>query len=203
MKIVVGLGNPGKQYGNTRHNAGFLFLDKLASSPEVDASIFSFEEKFEAEVAAVNFKGEKLVLVKPHTFMNLSGRAVAKVMQYYKVELDDLIVISDDIDLPLGQARIRAEGSSGGQKGLKNILETLKTEKLLRIRLGIRTLASIEDENVLQNRIDTADFVLSKFTPREKPVFNEISEMTIKYLLLHLGQKHEVPAHTLEVQSHV
>ncbi|MCX6808950.1 MAG: aminoacyl-tRNA hydrolase [Candidatus Berkelbacteria bacterium] len=203
MKLIIGLGNTGKQYEGTRHNAGFMALDKLAMHREIASADvplnFKKEDRFEAEIAIADFKGEKLILVKPSTFMNLSGRAVAKVMLYYKAEISDLIVISDDIDLPLGQARIRPEGSSGGQKGLQNVIDTLNTEKLLRVRIGIRANIGSEGNTINQDKIDTTNFVLDKFSKRELPIFDNIAAEVIEYLLLHLGQKHEIPAHTLEV----
>jgi len=204
MKIIVGLGNPGKQYESTRHNAGFYFLDRLISHTELapvgESLNFQNEDKFDAEITQTDLKGEKIILVKPQTFMNLSGRAVAKIAQYYKAELSDIIIVSDDVDLPLGQARIRSEGSSGGQKGLQHVIDTLKTEKLLRVRLGVRSNEGHEGNTALSRPLDTANYVLEKFSLRELPIFKAICDETIKYLLLHLGQKHEIPAHTLEVK---
>ncbi len=200
MKIIVGLGNPGKQYEGTRHNAGFIFVDMLSDSNElspVDESLhFKKVDKFEAEIAESQIDGEKLILIKPQTYMNLSGNSVAMVMQYYKAEIADLIVVSDDIDLPVGTARIRHEGSSGGQKGLQNIIDVLRSDAFLRLRIGVRSELSSETDNAA---FDASNFVLSKFSKREQDLVDQIIDQSINYLLLHLGQEHEVPAHTLEV----
>ena len=125
MKIIVGLGNIGKEYENTRHNTGFIFVDTLIKQLEKEASEniiqYHTEKKFDAEIAEAKIFGEKYVFVKPRTYMNASGKAVASIIQYYKAKDDDLIVAFDDVDLPIGTVRIRKEGSSGGHKGLQNL----------------------------------------------------------------------------------
>ena len=193
MKLIVGLGNPGKEYEGTRHNAGFMFLDKLACAKEIcpDGICLNFkkEENSDALIAGSQLNGEKIILVKPQTFMNLSGNCVAMIMQYYKLTPEDLIVISDDIDLPVGVARIRHEGSSGGQKGLQNIIDVLGVDKFLRLRIGVG----------LEDQTDATDHVLGKFDKRELPLVGQTIDESINYLLLHLGQKHEIPAHTIEI----
>ncbi|MFA6963589.1 MAG: aminoacyl-tRNA hydrolase [Patescibacteria group bacterium] len=200
MKIIVGLGNPGKQYEGTRHNAGFVFVDALSKSDEITAIgetlNFKAVAKFEAEIAETQLNGEKLIVIKPQTYMNLSGNSVAMVMQYYKAEIADLVVVSDDIDLPVGTARIRHEGSSGGQKGLQNIIDILRSDSFSRLRIGVKSELSGETDNPT---FDAANFVLSKFSKQEKEQINQIIAESIKYLLLHLGQKQEIPAHTIEI----
>lgn len=133
MKMVVGLGNPGKKYQATKHNIGFITLDELAYQHK-----FSFNKsKFEADVAEARFNSEKVLFVKPQTFMNDSGRAVRPLMDYYTVDLDDLLVIYDDLDLPVGKVRLRQKGSAGGHNGIKSIIQHIGTQDFNRIRIGI------------------------------------------------------------------
>lgn len=197
MKIIVGLGNPGKEYENTRHNAGFMFLDQLAQRKELIAddvsAKFTMVKKFEAEIADINREGERIILVKPQTFMNLSGKAVAALVNYYKANLEDLIVINDDLDLPVGHIRIRKGGSSAGQKGLQNIIDSLGSDKFTRFRIGISANGEIMD------RIDTVNFVLSKFSDREKPVLEHVIGDGVEYLMEHLKDREGIPAHSIEV----
>ncbi len=133
MKVFVGLGNPGEQYAQTPHNLGFLAVDKLAS--KLNAS-WTTEKRFHALVAKALWKGETLWLLKPQTYMNLSGESVAPFLKYYGANADALLVFSDDCDLPAGRLRIRPSGSAGGHNGLKSIIEHLGTEAFARIRLG-------------------------------------------------------------------
>ena len=121
MKIIVGLGNPGRKYANTRHNTGFLVLDEVLKKLNISLD----KEKFNAAYTVYNHNGEKIYFVKPLTFMNLSGEAVAPLMKYYGLSTEDLIVVHDDLDLPVGKIRLREKGSSGGQKGMGNIIELL------------------------------------------------------------------------------
>lgn len=192
MKLVVGLGNPGQKYDGTRHNAGFRFVDELAKKLE---TAFTQADKFEAEIAETIYKGDKIILMKPQTYMNLSGKAVSMMMSYYNITAIDLIVISDDVDLPVGQARIRHDGSSGGQKGLQNIIDTLGSNDFTRVRIGIQS------EMIATNQIDTADFVLSKFSKKEEVIVDEIIELTIGHVLPFIEKNEQVPAHTLSVES--
>lgn len=133
MKLFVGLGNPGSKYKNTRHNAGFLALDKFAENAKVDIDKSDFKGLF----ASFTFEGEKIYLLKPQTFMNLSGQAVVAIMNFFKISEDELYVIYDDMDLSPGNIRLKEEGSSGGQKGMQNIIELLGTTNFKRIRIGI------------------------------------------------------------------
>ena len=159
MKIVVGLGNPGKRYERTRHNVGFAVVDSLAQGPGVG----DFHERFEADIAEWLDEGEKILLVKPDTFMNLSGRAVRQVVDFYQVEVENLLVVCDDINLPLGKLRFRAKGTHGGHNGLRDIQNHLGTTGYARLRIGID--APEED--------DAIDHVLSRFRPSELPVIEE------------------------------
>lgn len=142
MKLIVGLGNPGKQYDKTRHNAGFFVLDLLAENLKVS---FSENKRHKALLATYKHRDETYILVKPLTFMNLSGEAVLSLVQFYRLSAEDLIVIHDDLDLPVGKLRLRTSGSSGGQKGMKNIMDLLKTQAIKRIRVGISNNKQIKD----------------------------------------------------------
>jgi len=133
MKIIVGLGNPGRDYKNTRHNIGFMVLEELASRYPVEKQ----ESRFDAIIGHIRIGSEKVLLVKPLTYMNLSGRAVQPVMHWYKLELDDLMVVYDDMDLPAANLRIRAKGGAGGHKGMASISERLASKDFARMRVGI------------------------------------------------------------------
>lgn len=197
MKIIVGLGNKGKEYEGTRHNAGFMFLDAIAECPDFITSIgkpeFHLEKKFEAEIAETTAKGDKIILVKPQTYMNASGRAVSKILAYYKAKIEDLIVINDDIDLPIGTIRVRKEGSSGGQKGLENIIREIGSNNFVRFRVGISNTGEKVD------KIETVNYVLGKFSGRELPIVNNVLLAGINYLLEYIGTHKEMPAHTIDI----
>lgn len=158
MKVIVGLGNPGAKYAGTRHNVGFEVIDYLAAGP----GCTPFREKFEAFVAEMKEGGETVLLVKPLTYMNLSGRAVRAILDFYKVPVENLLVVCDDINLPLGKLRIRTKGSHGGQNGLRNIQEQLGTDTYARLRIGID-----------QPNFDAVDHVLSKFKPGERKAVDD------------------------------
>ena len=154
MKVVVGLGNPGPKYAGTRHNVGFEVIDYLAKGPGCSA----FREKFEAFVAEMKEGDETVLLVKPLTFMNLSGRAVRAVLDFYKLPVEQLLVVCDDFNLPLGKLRVRPKGSHGGQNGLRNIQEQLGTDAYARLRIGVGQ----------PDPGEAVDFVLSRFKPGER-----------------------------------
>ncbi len=159
MKLIIGLGNPGKDYEATRHNMGFMALDTFASKENVE---FKLESKFKAEIGTVTINGNKAILMKPMTYMNLSGEAVIKVMNFYKISADDILVISDDLDSTLGRVRLRATGSSGGHNGHKNIALNIGTEAYKRIKIGI-------DRDKF---IPVIDWVLKKLTKEELEILN-------------------------------
>ncbi|OWK40765.1 aminoacyl-tRNA hydrolase [Fimbriiglobus ruber] len=154
MKVIVGLGNPGPKYAGTRHNVGFDVVDYLAAAPGCGP----FRAKFQAQIAELKEGNEQVLLVKPETFMNLSGRAVRQVVDFYKLATADLLVISDDFNLPLGKLRVRSKGSHGGQNGLRNIQEQLGTDEYPRLRIGVGQPGPNE----------AVDFVLSRFKPGER-----------------------------------
>ncbi|MFO0798197.1 MAG: aminoacyl-tRNA hydrolase [Gemmataceae bacterium] len=154
MKLLVGLGNPGPKYAGTRHNVGFDVIDYLAAAPGTSP----FREKFEALVAERQEGGEAVLLVKPLTFMNLSGRSVRAILDFYKLSVEQLLVVCDDFNLPLGKLRVRMKGSHGGQNGLRNIQDQLGTDGYARLRIGVGQPAEGE----------AVDFVLSRFKPGER-----------------------------------
>src|SRR3954452_554291 len=158
-KFVVGLGNPGSKYDGTRHNIGFEVIDRLARG----GSGATFARKFDGLLAETEIDFRRVLLLKPETFMNLSGRSVAQALGFYKLELGDLLVICDDLSLPLGKLRLRAGGSDGGQKGLRDISAHLGTDAFARLRIGIGD----------RGPIDAADFVLSRFRSAERPVIDD------------------------------
>lgn len=133
MKVIAGLGNPGREYAQTKHNVGFLMVDALAAH----LGVTEWREKYDAFIARARIGSEAILLVKPQTYMNESGRAIAPLMNFYKLEADDLIVAHDDMDIPVGTIRIRKKGSSGGHNGIKSILAHLGDEHFARVRIGI------------------------------------------------------------------
>ncbi|MEX2169687.1 MAG: aminoacyl-tRNA hydrolase [Pirellulales bacterium] len=155
MKLVIGLGNPGRKYAFTRHNVGFDVIERLASRHGAEP----WRRKFDAEIAEALIGGERALLMRPQTLMNRSGQAVQAAVAFYKLPLEDLLVVCDDFNLPLGRLRIRTEGSSGGQKGLQNITQLLGTQEIARLRIGIGPVPT---------EWDAADFVLGKLTRAEQ-----------------------------------
>jgi PTH1 family peptidyl-tRNA hydrolase len=153
MKVVVGLGNPGSRYAGTRHNVGFDVIDSLSRGAR-------FTRRFESEVAEVREGEHKVLLVKPQTFMNLSGRCVRQLVDFYQVAVVDVLVICDDINLPLGLLRARAKGTHGGHNGLRDIQSHLGTTEYARLRIGVGA----------PEGADAADYVLDRFRPAEKPI---------------------------------
>ena len=133
MKVIAGLGNPGKEYEKTKHNVGFRLVDALAS----DLGVTDWRDKFEAKVAETRIGTEKVLLVKPQTYMNESGRAIGPLLSWYKLGAEDLIVAHDDMDIPVGTIRLRHKGSAGGHNGIKSILAHVGDEHFARVRIGI------------------------------------------------------------------
>lgn len=157
MKLIIGLGNPGQRYKDTRHNVGFMFVDEVAKELKVD---FSLNKQLKSLITITKINNENIILIKPQTFMNLSGEAVLSVMNYYKIDVQDVLVVYDDLDLPTGRVRIRKNGSSGGHKGMSNIIDLVKTTEIKRLRIGIMN----------NSNIDTIDYVLGKFSENEMPL---------------------------------
>ncbi len=160
MKLIVGLGNPGKEYENTRHNMGFIFLDYFANKHNINID----KEKFNGLYAKTIINNEDVILLKPLSYMNLSGEVIEKYVNYYKIQIDDILIINDDLDLDFGRIKLKSSGSSGGHNGLKNIILHLNTEKFKRLKVGI-------SNNKL---IDTKDYVLGKFNKEELKRIDEL-----------------------------
>lgn len=160
MKLIVGLGNPGLKYEKTRHNIGFDILELLGRKVKIS----SIKEKFNGIIGEVTFNGEKIILLKPQTFMNLSGDSVGAIVKFYKIEKKDILIVYDDMDLPLGQIRFKEKGSSGGHNGIKSII-TYIGQEFSRVKCGI-------GKPVLKN--GNIDFVTSKFSKEEQIIVNEM-----------------------------
>lgn len=158
MKLIVGLGNPGKEYENTRHNIGFSLLDVIAK----DKGLNFDSEKFNAKYIETNIDGERVILIKPLSYMNLSGIVVRKYMDYFKIEKEDLLVIQDDLDMVLGKVKFVYNSSSGGHNGIKNIEEQISTKEYVRLKIGISN----------NKDIDTKDYVLAKFSKSDLEILD-------------------------------
>ena len=167
MKLITGLGNPGDKYKFTRHNAGFMALDYLSYQWNFD---FKFESKFNGEIAKINKDGESLILLKPHTFMNLSGQSLIAVMNFYKIQREDILVIYDDIAMPVGKLRFRAKGSDGGHNGIKSVINVLGGNNSFdRLKIGIGPQPNLPSEvYVLQNFTQEQLAELKEELPRIK-----------------------------------
>lgn len=166
MKVVVGLGNPGSRYRGTRHNVGFDVVDMLAESPCAGR----FQSRFQGDVAELIEGADKVLLVKPDTFMNLSGRCVRQVLDFYQILPENLLVVCDDVNLPLGKLRIRARGSHGGHNGLRDIQNHLGSTEYARLRIGVGS----------PDRNDMVDHVLGRFRPVEKPLIEEALQLAVQ-----------------------
>lgn len=186
IKLIVGLGNPDKKYFDTYHNIGFCFIDKLSSKLDIkvkkkecksltgEGFIEREEQQIDPKTGKIQTKiiKEKIILAKPQTYMNLSGEAVLELVKKYKFSLDEILIVLDDIDIEAGTYRYRENGSGGTHNGLRNIVQLLKSQEFKRIRIGIG-----KDE-----RIDLADYVLSKISKENKEKINEAMERAIEYL---------------------
>ncbi len=164
MKLICALGNPGRQYENTRHNAGFIFMDLLRQHYDFP----EFQEKWDGLYSEKGLGDHKWVLFKPMKFMNLSGWPLKQVMDFYKVPLSDVVIVYDDVDLPLGTHRYRDSGSAGTHNGMKSVIEVLGTEEIPRLRLGVESRGELTS-----SEINSHDFVLGQFTEEEKLRFKE------------------------------
>ena len=177
MKLIVGLGNPGKKYEHTRHNMGFDVVDLFAEKAQVDID----KEAFKGLVGRGKVFEEDIYILKPQTYMNLSGESVREIVNYFKIDLDDIIVVYDDMALEPGKIRLRASGSSGGHKGMQNIIEQLGSEDIKRIRVGIG-----------EPTYDTIDYVLSKPTKDEKPLIEESINEAVEAIKTYLKNNFEI-----------
>jgi len=180
MKAIIGLGNIGDKYANTRHNIGFMVLDLLAErlAKENIEIIWKNDKKLLAQVAKTTINKQDYILAKPQTMMNLSGESASKISNFYKIKPEDFIVIYDDLDLPTGAVRTRKKGSAGTHNGMKSILQHAGTEEVPRVRVGIE--ARGETAPAQQ---DTSDYVLSNFLPEELPKIDEAIGQIVSQIL--------------------
>jgi PTH1 family peptidyl-tRNA hydrolase len=160
MKLIVGLGNPGKRYENTKHNMGFTFIDNFAKDLDVKIN----NKKFNGLYTKTNYKGESVVLLKPQKYINLSGEVVRDFVNFFKISNEDILIISDDLDLHLGKFRLRPRGTSGGHNGLKDIEKNLATTEYKRLKVGISK----------GQVFDTIDYVLSKNIEEDKLIIDKL-----------------------------
>lgn len=162
MKLIVGLGNPGREYENTRHNIGFMVVDNYLGEVK-------WSSKFNGLYYETSLRGEKYIFLKPQSYMNLSGNVVLQFVKYYKINIEDILVIQDDLDLPVGKSRIKCNSSAGGHNGIKDIISCLHTDSFARLKIGVSQDRSI----------DTKDYVLGKFAKSEMDVLkNNFSKYT-------------------------
>ncbi|MCA0972714.1 aminoacyl-tRNA hydrolase [Halobacillus litoralis] len=175
MKCIVGLGNPGKKYDKTRHNIGFMVLDELAAQNHWSVS----QTKFRGLYTTEHVDGEKILLLKPQTYMNLSGESVRAFMDYYDIEVDDLLVVYDDLDLPPGKIRLRKKGGHGGHNGIRNIIDQLGTKEFKRLRMGIGRPAA---------PVTVVDYVLGEFPKSEQQDVTDSIDQAVKACEAWMGQ---------------
>lgn len=160
MKLIVGLGNPGSEYENTRHNVGFMAIDKIAKYLNIQIT----NNKFNGLYAKIKYNNEDIILLKPQKYMNLSGEVVKSFLDYFKIDSNDLLVISDDLDQELGNIKLKYKGSCGGHNGLRNIENNIGTQEYKRLKIGISN----------NKKIDTKDYVLGKINKEEKEKLDDI-----------------------------
>ena len=187
---LIGLGNPGKKYSNSRHNIGFLILENFSKKYN---SKFSLKDKVKSFFAEFKINDSTYRLFLPNTFMNNSGEAVRAIVDWYKINLDQIFIIVDDKDLPLGKIRFRKKGSSGGHNGLKNIIEKLQTQDFNRVRIGIGSPTSINGTN----NFNTISHVLGNISSEEKSILDKVYERVIKSFEQFNTQKEELTMNEL------
>lgn len=187
MKLIIGLGNPGEEYENSRHCVGFVMVDEIARK---EGSKFSFEKKFNAEIAKSRFNGKPAILVKPFTFVNKSGEAIRKLKLFYKIKPADITVVHDDLDIEFGSFKLSFAKHSGGHRGVQSVIDALKTNKFWRLRIGTanRKLAAARHQRTLKAKSKAVgDFVLSRFTPSEQAELKKIIKKALERLAVALN----------------
>ena len=172
-KFIIGLGNPEKKYNNTRHNIGFLLIEEILSKHNVQITLKSKLKSFYSEF---NFDGTKYKLFMPNTYMNNSGEAIRAIIDWYNIDIEQLLIIVDDIDIPLGKIRFRKQGGSGGHNGLKSIINSIKSENFKRIRVGIGSPPVIKEER----KLNTVSHVLGKISKDEKDILKKVFKKIIE-----------------------
>ena len=173
LRLVVGLGNPGQRYAGTRHNVGFMVLESLASQEQVR---FKAMAKLQGELAEVGLGANRLRLLMPQTFMNESGRSIRAALDWFDLTADQVLVLVDDMDLPLGRLRLRAKGSAGGHNGLKSTIQHLGTQDFARLRIGIGAPGRSAEER----RARTVSHVLGSFHQSEQPLLKEVLDEVLR-----------------------
>ena len=168
MKLIVGLGNPGKEYEDTRHNIGFCIIDNYVNVKNLG----SFKSKDNGLFLKTKINGNDIIFLKPQTYMNLSGEVVRRYLDFYKISIDEILIINDDLDLDFGNFKLKSSGSSGGHNGLKNIEQNIGTREYKRFKIGISN----------RKDIDTKDYVLGRFTKEEKKKLEEVMKKSITIL---------------------
>lgn len=168
--LIVGLGNPGREYRGNRHNVGYTVLDRLAEKLEISFT----KMKMEALMSAVRYKNHRLILVKPQTFMNLSGKAVGSFARFYKIPLENILVVYDDVDLPFGILRMKPDGGDAGQKGVRSIIDVLGTKEFSRLRVGI---------DRPPGRMPVSDYVLQDFSGQEHEWLPSVLDRAVDAIL--------------------
>ena len=189
MKLIVGLGNPGQEYSKTRHNVGFMAIDSIAS----ENKILINKSKFGGLYNVINIRGEKVVLLKPQKYINLSGEVIREFASFYKLDINDILIIHDDLDTKSGQYKLKYKGGSGGHNGLKDIERIFNNNNYKRLKIGISN----------NKNVDTKDYVLSSFSKEEEllitSVINKINDIFYDYLILDfekLMSKYNIPSDT-------
>jgi len=187
MKLIIGLGNPGEEYKDARHNVGFMTVDAIAKK---EGAKFSFEKKFNAEISKSRFNDKPAILVKPFTFVNKSGEAARKSKLFYKIKPDDIIVIHDDLDIEFGSFKLSFAKHSGGHRGVQSVIDGLKTDKFWRLRIGTanRKLTTARHQRTLKAKKEAVgDFVLSRFTPSEQAELKRVIKKALDKLAEIIG----------------
>lgn len=178
MKLIVGLGNPGKEYENTRHNLGFMVVDNYISKRGISDN---WKSKFNGKYLETNIKGEKVIFLKPQSYMNLSGGVVSQFVNFYKIDISNILVISDDLDLLTGNYKLKSKGSCGGHNGLRDIERCLGTNEYKRLKVGISK----------DNHFDTKDYVLGKFSEEDNKIYSDVFSSLVDvlddYFILEFG----------------
>lgn len=179
--LIIGLGNEGEEYQNTRHNIGFEFLDLLAQKSKAG---FSTNQKLQSQTTKAILEGKNLILAKPTTFVNLSGQSVAKLKSFFKAANEKIVVVHDDLDIEFGNFKISFAKNSGGHRGVESVIKTLKTNKFWRVRLGTanRKLKTARDNALAKKKKEVAGFVLAKFSPKEQAQISSVFKEVLKQI---------------------
>lgn len=186
MKLIVGLGNPGKEYDFTRHNIGFMVIDNFAKSHNINIT----KEKLNGLYEKFEYNNETIILLKPLSFMNLSGSVVSKYVAYYKIDPKDILVISDDLDMPFGKIKLKLFGSSGGHNGLKNIIDCLNSKNFKRFKIGIDNDKTIDSKNYVLGKLSKEELrKITDILPLTESILNDYLMMSFDKLMNKYNKK--------------